>query len=114
MKKLSLFFIFFIFLAWISVIMAYCTTCDYDFPVIAYFYFIIIVLVAFYIFALIQYRQLKKQLQYQNFIDKHINIAKDNNTKVYIIDATKENNISTFEQALPIVFSELKKRKDKK
>jgi len=69
--------------------------------------------VAFYIFALIKYKQLKTQLEQKNFIDKHYEVAKDNNTKVYIIDATKSDKSDTFMQALPIVFSELEKRKEK-
>jgi hypothetical protein len=113
MKKPLPSFIFFIFSICIVVIMSQCYSCEYDFPVIIYFYFVIIVLVAFYIFALIQYKQLKKQLQYKSFIDKHEKIAKEYDTKVYVIDATKENNISTLEQALPIVFTELEKRKEK-
>ena len=93
--------------------MAHCTTCDYDFPVIVYFYFVIIVLVAFYVFALIKYMQLKKQLQYKSFIDKHINVAQEYGTKVTVIDASNENEKIDWGQALGIGFELHKRSKEK-
>ena len=57
--------------------------------------------------------QLKKQLQYKSFIDKHIDIAKEYCTKVTVIDATKEDQKINWEQALGIGFELHKRSKDK-
>jgi len=93
--------------------MAYCTTCYYELSVTIYLCFLLIAFTILFAFALFKIKDLKKQLQQQNFIDKHVQFAKEYNTKVYVIDATQDNQSDTFMQSLPIVFSELEKRKEK-
>ena len=109
MKKLLFHFIFFIFCVCISVIMAYCTACYYEINVTIYLFFICTAFTILFALALFKIKDLKKQLQQQYFIDKHVQFAKEHNTKVYVIDATKEDQKIDCEQALGIGF-ELNKR----
>ena len=92
--------------------MAYCTACNYEINVTIYLFFICIVFTILFAFALFKIKDLKKQLEQKSFIDKHVQVAKEYNTKVYVVDATKEDQKIDWEQVLPIVYEEHKRAKE--
>ena len=112
MKKLPLPFFFFIFLACISVIMAYCTACSYEIPVTIYLLLICIAFTILFTLALFKIKDLKKQLEQKSFIDKHVQVAKEYGSKVVVVDATREDEPINWEQALGIGFELNKKAKE--
>ena len=93
--------------------MAYCTACYYELSVTMYLLLICIAFTILFALALFKIKDLKKQLEQKSFIDKHVQVAKEHNTKVYVVDATKDDQKIDWEQVLPIVYEEHKRAKEK-